>query len=261
MGGFINYSTWEVTMEPLKGIDNERDNQANAINAVKLFKKKRGNKNVRKRSFNEINNDESSVVVKKIKPSNTINTYATDKQKIQVGVSYEQSNTAMSLGPQDQGATKTSEIDAKIPKDKKTNFFGPKQASGNIRITCRFDYQPDICKDWKETGYCGYGDSCKFLHDRGDYKTGWQLDKEWDEKQKGAQDEENYEINEDEEEDLLPFACYLCREPFVDPVKTSCNHYYCEKCILKQFKSSTKCPLCNKNTEGIVKVAKELLNR
>lgn len=25
----------------------------------------------------------------------------------------------------------------------------------------RFDYQPDICKDYKETGRCGYGDSCK----------------------------------------------------------------------------------------------------
>jgi hypothetical protein len=26
------------------------------------------------------------------------------------------------------------------------------------------------CKDYKETGRCGYGDSCKFMHDRGDYK-------------------------------------------------------------------------------------------
>ena len=42
---------------------------------------------------------------------------------------------------------------------------------------CRFDYQPDICKDYKETGYCGYGDACKFVHDRGDYKSGWELDR------------------------------------------------------------------------------------
>ena len=41
----------------------------------------------------------------------------------------------------------------------------------------RFDYQPDICKDYKETGYCGYGDACKFVHDRGDYKSGWELDR------------------------------------------------------------------------------------
>lgn len=57
---------------------------------------------------------------------------------------------------EDQGATRTVEID-KIIKKKKNDFFGPKQASANIRVTCRFDYQPDICKDWKETGYCGYG--------------------------------------------------------------------------------------------------------
>ena len=44
-------------------------------------------------------------------------------------------------------------------------------------MTVRFDYQPDICKDYKETGYCGYGDSCKFIHDRGDYKSGWEIDR------------------------------------------------------------------------------------
>ncbi|KVI04330.1 Zinc finger, CCCH-type [Cynara cardunculus var. scolymus] len=37
----------------------------------------------------------------------------------------------------------------------------------------RFDYQRDVCKDYKQTGYCGYGESCKFLHDYGDYKSGW----------------------------------------------------------------------------------------
>lgn len=25
--------------------------------------------------------------------------------------------------------------------------------------------------------YCGYGDACKFMHDRGDYKSGWELDR------------------------------------------------------------------------------------
>ena len=63
----------------------------------------------------------------------------------------------MSLGMQDGGATRTVEIDKKQDNKKSGGFFGPKQASGNIRVTCRFDYQPDICKDWKETGYCGYG--------------------------------------------------------------------------------------------------------
>lgn len=60
-------------------------------------------------------------------------------------------------------------------------FHEPSRAPFNcIRASTRFDYQPDICKDYKNTGYCGYGDSCKFLHDRGDYKPGWQIEKEWD---------------------------------------------------------------------------------
>jgi len=60
---------------------------------------------------------------------------------------------------------------------------GPQKAPSNLRITSMFDYKPDICKDYKETGYCGYGDSCVFLHDRSDYKSGWQIEKEWDEEQ------------------------------------------------------------------------------
>lgn len=56
-------------------------------------------------------------------------------------------------------------------------MHGPIRASAAIRVTARFDYQPDLCKDYKETGYCAYGDSCKFLHDRGDYKGGWQIEK------------------------------------------------------------------------------------
>lgn len=47
---------------------------------------------------------------------------------------------------------------------------GPIRAPDNLRSTIRWDYQPDVCKDYKETGFCGFGLSCKFLHDRSDYK-------------------------------------------------------------------------------------------
>ncbi|XP_019522090.1 PREDICTED: RING finger protein 113A-like, partial [Hipposideros armiger] len=47
---------------------------------------------------------------------------------------------------------------------------GPIRAPKHLRATVCWDYQPDICKDYKETGFCGFGDSCKFLHDRSDYK-------------------------------------------------------------------------------------------
>ncbi|KAJ0791280.1 putative transcription factor C3H family [Helianthus annuus] len=40
-----------------------------------------------------------------------------------------------------------------------------------LRASARLDYQPNICKDYKETGYFGHGYSCKFMHDFGDYKS------------------------------------------------------------------------------------------
>jgi RING finger protein 113A len=41
------------------------------------------------------------------------------------------------------------------------------------------------------------------------------------------------EAEEDDDEVVLPVACFLCREPFVDPVVTKCKHYFCEHCALK----------------------------
>nr|KAG5693452.1 hypothetical protein BaRGS_022339 [Batillaria attramentaria] len=95
---------------------------------------------------------------------------------------------------------------------------GPVRAPAHLRATVRWDYQPDICKDYKETGFCGFGDSCKFLHDRSDYKHGWQLEREMDEGRYGQNDEQNYEISSDEDD--LPFKCFICRRSFTNPVIT-----------------------------------------
>ncbi|KAJ3300477.1 hypothetical protein HK104_000062 [Borealophlyctis nickersoniae] len=143
---------------------------------------------------------------------------------------------------------------------------GPLRGQTNVRISCRFDYQPDICKDYKETGFCGYGDSCKFMHDRGDYKSGWQLDKEWEEKQKQKDLDPNRflvdsdkEDDDEDEDDELPFACSICREEFKNPVATKCNHYFCEMCALKHHSKSPKCFICGAATSGIFVPAKELI--
>ncbi|GJR33043.1 zinc finger CCCH domain-containing protein 1 [Tanacetum coccineum] len=105
-----------------------------------------------------------------------------------------------------------------------------------------FDYQPYICKDYKETGY---GDSCKFMHDRGEDKSGWQMERDWAEADKvrkrklalkgGDNDEEDEEEEIEDDEDGLPFACFICRQPFVDPVVTKCKQYFCEHCAFKQL--------------------------
>lgn len=101
---------------------------------------------------------------------------------------------------------------------------GPIRAPAHLRATVRWDYQPDICKDYKETGFCGFGDSCKFLHDRSDYKHGWQLEQQENPGRShgGAGDSDGddtkYEIHSDDED--LPFKCFICRESFVDPIVT-----------------------------------------
>lgn len=101
-----------------------------------------------------------------------------------------------------------------------TGGHGPARAPVHYRATSRFDYQPDVCKDFKDTGYCGYGDACKFLHDRSDYKTGWQLEKQWEEEQKQAKLDAALEDlgegpkKDKDEGDNLPFACLYCRVPW-----------------------------------------------
>ncbi|XP_048238059.1 E3 ubiquitin-protein ligase RNF113A-like [Haliotis rufescens] len=134
---------------------------------------------------------------------------------------------------------------------------GPIRAPAHLRATVRWDYQPDICKDFKETGFCGFGDSCKFLHDRGDYKHGWQLER--DEQKANKDDERNYEISSDEDD--LPFKCFICRDSFKNPIITKCKHYFCEKCALSQFKKSRRCFVCNEQTNGVFNPAKDLIKK
>ncbi|XP_018429980.1 PREDICTED: RING finger protein 113A isoform X1 [Nanorana parkeri] len=134
---------------------------------------------------------------------------------------------------------------------------GPIRAPEHLRATVRWDYQPDICKDYKETGFCGFGDSCKFLHDRSDYKHGWQLERELEEGRYGANDEENYEVSSDEED--LPFKCYICKNAFKNPIVTKCKHYFCETCALQHYRKSKRCYICNTQTNGVFNPAKELI--
>jgi RING finger protein 113A len=222
------------------------------------------------------------------------------------------------------GATATNEIDTahendarakleksvsaeKVSASKISGTFGPLRAPTFLRATVRFDYQPDICKDYKETGFCGFGDSCKFMHDRSDYKSGAQIEREWDEAQRKKKrkldeleafaaeqdrlrqaagiEEDEFNIQDvrmlkrklDEEngkdgssaeggdnktkqtEEEFPFACYICRGPFVDPVVSLCGHYFCQNCALERSRTNSKCAACNKPTSKIFNKAWKLI--
>mmetsp|Transcript_3537 Transcript_3537/g.6680 ORF Transcript_3537/g.6680 Transcript_3537/m.6680 type:complete len:411 (+) Transcript_3537:196-1428(+) len=183
---------------------------------------------------------------------------------------------------------------------------GPLKAPTFVRTTSRFDYQPDICKDYKDTGFCGFGDSCIYLHDRGNTLTGWQLEEQYEKMKKLQQDKQMKEMDmfcqqisgsgggggggdDDDDEHLdvvergtsrhlqddLPFACYICRKPFTDPVVTSCNHYFCQKCIMQHVQENGKsganpnttsgissaCPICHRDTHGVFNYPNKLYQK
>ena len=169
-----------------------------------------------------------------------------------------------------------------IFRNQQRNKFlaGPIRAAQHVRVTARFDYQPDICKDYKETGFCGFGDTCIYLHDRGDTLSGWQLEQQWEEQRKKEKERQEQEMQDFLEksqgggddkknsamtstEDGLPFACFLCRDYFKDPVVTNCQHYFCEKCIMQHVRSNSDggernsvtaaapCPVCGKDTSSV----------
>lgn len=173
--------------------------------------------------------------------------------------------------------------------------FGPiKGGPSNVRTITLVDYQPDTCKDYKgkyllppplslawlglltplvltasilrdppETGFCGFGDTCKFLHDRGDYLHGWQLDNSFLSSQAAAGsfmakqrardgDDDGPAGGSDSENEDLPFACLICRKAFSkDPVVTLCGHYFDSACAIKRFAKNTKCFACGKGTQGV----------
>ena len=158
--------------------------------------------------------------------------------------------------------------------DAPTKQFGPIKAPTNVRTITVMDYAPDVCKDWKQTGFCGFGDSCKFLHAREDYKQGWELDREWEIGTKGKQlggkvtshrrggnnkqGEEDDEDDEDEFLESIPFACIICRKPYQNSIVTKCGHYFCESCALQRYRKSPSCAACGAGTGGVFNTAKKL---
>ncbi|EKX73869.1 conserved hypothetical protein [Theileria equi strain WA] len=203
-----------------------------------------------------------------------------------------------------------------IAASKYTGLYGPVRASGtNIRTTLRIDYQPDVCKDYKETGYCGFGDTCKFLHDRSDYKSGWQLEKEWEQQQaekrlkmqakldkwqrkmqaslngesvdscseseseESESDSDCSSSSESEDDETMdkslkklikskakkmeiPFCCLSCKRVWrleMDPIVTSCNHYFCQQCAIASYSKNSKCAKCGNTQDGILNKATNVL--
>ena len=151
---------------------------------------------------------------------------------------------------------------------------GPIKAATNIRTITVTDFAPDVCKDYKQTGFCGFGDQCKFLHAREDYKQGWQLDREWEKVNKGkksagsgnvvasvdrsAADDDDADAADEAMLEKIPFACIICKGPYKEPIVTRCGHYFCLPCALKRYRKDPSCAACGAGTSGVFNTAKTL---
>ncbi|OAP61304.1 hypothetical protein AYL99_03505 [Fonsecaea erecta] len=155
--------------------------------------------------------------------------------------------------------------------DRAPKQVGPVKSSTNVRTITVTDFAPDVCKDYKQTGFCGFGDNCKFLHAREDYKQGWQLDREWEISTKGknpgaktvaSANRNAQSTGEDEDDEKLlesiPFACIICKKSYTNPIVTKCGHYFCEACALMRYRKDPSCAACGSGTGGVFNVAKKL---
>ena len=81
---------------------------------------------------------------------------------------------------------------------------GPTRAKDNAaKSTCRFDYDPSLCKDFHDCGYCVFGNSCIYVHDRSNYKTGWEMEKDYERAEKERWRRINNPDMNEEEPDYL----------------------------------------------------------
>ncbi|KAF8453494.1 hypothetical protein BGX38DRAFT_1058792, partial [Terfezia claveryi] len=177
-----------------------------------------------------------------------------------------------------KGASSYSDF-IKRSEDAPKKPTGPLKAPTNIRTITVTDFAPDVCKDYKQTGFCGFGDSCKFLHAREDYAQGWQLDRDWEIKKKNPNAKTHYKTLEnaanplrpkqgqtegdgdevDKELEKIPFACVICKKEYKTPIVTKCGHYFCEACAIQRYrKKNPSCAICGGRTDGVFNTAKGL---
>ncbi|KAF3940438.1 hypothetical protein ABW19_dt0204630 [Dactylella cylindrospora] len=138
--------------------------------------------------------------------------------------------------------------------------MGPVKAPTNVRQVVTVDFAPDVCKDYKQTGFCGFGDTCKFLHAREDYKQGWELDRDWEVGKTKKPTAGGKKDDDDSDPELanIPFACVICKGDYKFPIVTKCGHYFCEKCALQRYRKNPSCAICGAGTNGIFNTAKNL---
>lgn len=175
----------------------------------------------------------SSQGIKKHKPMNSTKKPTRD---VEHGLNSDTTHT-LSNPSLDQATTDKS------PGKKSVGPLKPPPIS--IKTTTITDFQPDVCKDYLQTGYCGYGDTCKFLHIRDELKQRIPVEKEWE--------TVTVQQTSDKTKEQVPYRCVICLKDYTLPVKTECNHIFCQKCFMNRYRDLKKpnCVICGKDTGGV----------
>lgn len=163
--------------------------------------------------------------------------------------------------------------------------FGPVRSLNTAQHSNGIDYNPSRCKDFHESGYCAFGDSCIFIHDRGDYKSGYELDREWDKKMQAKEErrkrratkiQNGEELESDDnstgEEELEDYdeemvykeideQCLICGQNYKFPTLLTCGHIFCDRCAIEHYKTNRTCFKCGKITDGIFNDGTKLLKK
>lgn len=137
------------------------------------------------------------------------------------------------------GPSATQNTTTTLPKPTQNNRSTVKAPPKSIRTATITDFQPDVCKDFHQTGFCGYGDTCKFLHIRDELRATKPVVKDWKvERECSIED--------------IPFKCVLCKQDYQRPVKTECGHIFCQSCFMRRYRAKKPtCFICGKDTGGL----------
>lgn len=146
----------------------------------------------------------------------------------------------------------TAKDEAKTKHSQRKDAALPQKAPSNIRVTTRVDYAHGICKDYFETGFCGFGDACIFIHDRPADTPDDVLAAEWSAHRaltKAAP----------KPTEVASTNCTICKRDFataeVSLLRAECGHVFCEECALARFAQTPKCATCGRRLNGAFKKA------
>ena len=145
-------------------------------------------------------------------------------------------------------------VEMKIePSDGREQFQDAAKYNGWRKVEYFLDQQNVICENFSKTGYCAFGDACKYLHTRDKFSSSYEADRELEAK---AYLELTDKVKKAGEL-AQPEVCPICSKMYVRPVITMCHHKFCQKCAQERYNTDETCAVCGKNTMGVFNLCQD----